>query len=85
MAFCESGDEVEVCVPFCGGAVSLPEEEPLLEAVAEADERVRLGREEPVASAVLVRAVPVASEENGQWKGMEEEGSVPKEVGPGPW
>lgn len=81
-------------MPFCGGAVLLPEDEPLPEVDAEADGRVRvsvmeplvvLGRDEPVASAVLVRAVPVASEEKGQWKGMEEEGSVPEEVGPGPW
>lgn len=97
VAFCESGDETEVWVPFCEGAVPLPEEEPLPEAVMEADGRVRvgvvsplvaLGMNVPVASAVSVKAVPVetaASEENGQWKGMEEEASVLDEVGPGPW
>ena len=97
MAFCESGDETEVWVPFCEGAVLLLEEESLPEAVTEADGRARvgvvsplvvLGMDVPVASAVSVRAVPMetaASEENGQWKGMEEEGSVPDEVGPGPW
>jgi hypothetical protein len=48
---------------------------------------VVLGREVPVASAVLVRAEPVegAVSEKGQWKGMEEEAPVPGEVGPGPW
>jgi hypothetical protein len=47
---------------------------------------VVLGRDVPVASAVLVRAVPVESEEKGQWKGMEEEEvPVPGGVGPGPW
>jgi hypothetical protein len=46
---------------------------------------VVLGRDVPVASAVLVRAGPVESEEKGQWKGMEEEAPVPGEVGPGPW
>ena len=82
---------------FCKGAVPLPEEEPLPEAVAEADGRVRLGalsslvvlgNDVPVASAVSVKAVPVAeaeSEEKGQWKGMEEKVPVPEEVGPGPW
>jgi hypothetical protein len=24
-------------------------------------------------------------EEKGQWKGMDDEGIAPKEVGPGPW
>jgi hypothetical protein len=97
VAFCEPGDETEVWVPFCEGAVPLPEEEPLPEAVMEAVGRVRvgaasslvvLGMDVPVASAVSVKAVPVevaASEENGQWKGMEEEEPVPDEVGPGPW
>lgn len=97
VAFCESGREIEVWVPFCEGAVPLPEEEPLPEAVIEADGRVRVGVkllvvvlriDVPVASAVSVKPVPVeaaASEENGQWKGMEEEESVPDEVGPGPW
>jgi hypothetical protein len=48
---------------------------------------VVLGREVPVASAVLVRTEPVegAVSEKGQWKGMEEEAPVPGEVGPGPW
>jgi hypothetical protein len=90
VAFCESGEETEVWVP-------LPEEEPLPEAVMEADGRARvgvalplvvLGTDVPVASAVSVRAVPVeagTSEEKGQWKGMEVEESVPDEVGPGPW
>ena len=90
MAFCESGDETEVRVP-------LPEEEPLPDAVMEADGRVRvdvvsplvlLGMNVPEASAVSVKPVPVetaASGEKGQWKGMEEEASVPDEVGPGPW
>ena len=97
VAFCESGDETEVWVPFCEDAVPLPEGEPLLEAVAEVEGRgsvsvasplVLLGIDDPVASAVSVKAVPVetaASEEKGQWKGMEEEASVPGEVGPGPW
>ena len=97
VAFCESGDETEVSVPFCEGAVLLPEEEPLPEAVAEADGRARLGVllslvvlgiDVPVASAVSVKAVPVVeaeSEEKGQWKGMEEDVPVPEEVGPGPW
>jgi hypothetical protein len=35
VAFCESGDEIEVCVPF--EAVLFPEDEPLPDAVAEAD------------------------------------------------
>jgi hypothetical protein len=35
VAFCESGDEIEVWVPF--EAVLFPAEEPLPEAVAEAD------------------------------------------------
>jgi hypothetical protein len=35
VAFCESGDETEVCVPF--EAVLFPDEEPLPDAVAEAD------------------------------------------------
>jgi hypothetical protein len=35
VAFCESGDEIEVWVPF--EAVLFPEEEPFPEAVAEAD------------------------------------------------
>jgi hypothetical protein len=77
--------------------VSLPEEEPLPEAVTEADGRVRVGvalllappgRDVPVASAVSVKPVPVEMagfEEKGQWKGMEEEASVPDKVGPGPW
>jgi hypothetical protein len=77
--------------------VPLPEEEPLPEAVMEADRRVRvgvasalvvLGTAVPVASAVSVKPVPVektVSEEKGQWKGMEVEESVPHEVGPGPW
>ena len=49
MAFCESGDETEVWVPFCGGEVPLPEEdpspeeEPLPEAGVEADGRVTVG------------------------------------------
>jgi hypothetical protein len=97
VAFCESGDETEVWVPFCGAVVPLPEEEPLPEAVMEAVGRVRvgavsplvvLGIDVPVASAVPVKPVPVemaASEENGQWKGTEEEASAPDEVGPGPW
>ena len=97
MAFCESGDETEVWVPFCEGAVLLLEEESLPEAVTEADGRAGGGEEAPrvvpgmdvpVAPAVSVRAAPketAASEENGQWKGMEEEGSVTDEVGPGPW
>jgi hypothetical protein len=84
-------------VPLCGGAVPLPEEEPLPEAVMEADGRVRvgvasalavLGTAVPVASAVSVKPVPVekaVSEEKGQWKGVEVEESVPDEVGPGPW
>jgi hypothetical protein len=75
----------------------LPEEEPLPEAVMEADRRVRvgvasalvvLGTAVPVASAVSVKPVPVekaVSEEKGQWKGVEVEESVPDEVGPGPW
>jgi hypothetical protein len=48
---------------------------------------VVLGREVPVASAVLARAEPVegAVTEKGQWKGMEDEAPVPGEVGPGPW
>jgi hypothetical protein len=77
--------------------VPLPEEEPLPEAVMEADGRVRvgvasalvvLGTAVPVASAVSVKPVPVekaVSEEKGQWKGVEVEESVPDEVGPGPW
>jgi hypothetical protein len=77
--------------------VPLPEEEPLPEAVMEADRRVRvgvasalvvLGTAVPVASAVSVKPVPVekaVSEEKGQWKGVEVEESVPDEVGPGPW
>lgn len=75
----------------------MPEEEPLPEAVMEADGGVRVGVklllmvlriDVPVASAVSVKPVPVeaaASEENGQWKGIEEEEPVPDEVGPGPW
>jgi hypothetical protein len=68
VAFCESGEETEVWVPFCEGAVPLPEEEPLPEAVMEADGRARvgvalplvvLGTDVPVASAVSVRAVSV--------------------------
>jgi len=49
VAFCESGDETEVWVPFCGGEVPLPEEdpspeeEPLPEAGVEADGRVTVG------------------------------------------
>ena len=43
VAFCESGDETEVWVPFCEGAVPLPEEEPLPEAGVEADGRVTVG------------------------------------------
>jgi hypothetical protein len=45
-----------------------------------------LGRDVPVASAVLVRAEPVegAVSEKGQWKGIEE-APVPGDVGPGPW
>jgi hypothetical protein len=97
VAFCESGDETEVWVPFCEGAVPLPEEEPLPEAVTEAGGRPRvgvasplvvLGADVPVASAVSVKPVPVekaVSGEKGQWKGMEEEESVADEVGPGPW
>jgi len=84
-------------VLFCEGAVPLPEEEPLPEAVVEADGRARvgvasplvvLGMDVPVASAVSVKPVPVETgtfEEKGQWKGMEEEESAPDEVGPGPW
>ena len=97
VAFCESGDETEVWVPFCGAVVPLPEEEPLPEAVMEADGGVRVGVklllmvlriDVPVASAVSVKAEPVEAgtfEEKGQWKRMEEEDSVPDEVGPGPW
>ena len=65
-------------------------------AVAEADRRVRVSEvsslvdiDVPVAApAVSVKTVPLEtadSEEKGQWKGMEEEASVPDEVGPGPW
>jgi hypothetical protein len=97
VAFCESGDETEVCVPFCEAAVPLPGEELLPEAVMEAggipmvgvaSPLVVLGADVPVASAVSVKPVPVekaVSEEKGQWKGMEEEESAPDEVGPGPW
>ena len=97
VAFCESGDETKVWVPFCEGAVPLPDEEPLPEAVMDADGIARvgvalllvlLGMDVPAASAVSVKAEPVEAgtfEEKGQWKGMEEEDSVPDEVGPGPW
>ena len=75
----------------------MPEDELLPDAVMEGAGRVRvgvasplvvLGMDVPVASAVPVKPVPVemaASEENGQWKGTEEEASAPDEVGTGPW
>jgi hypothetical protein len=78
VAFCESGEETEVWVPFCEDAVLLPAEESLPEAVVEAGGSLKvsvvappvvLGMTVPVASAVSVKAVPVAeaeSDENGQ-------------------
>jgi hypothetical protein len=72
VAFWESGEETEVWVLFCEDPVLLPDEEPLPVAVAEAGGSLKvsvvslvevLERDVPVASAVSVKAVPVAEAE----------------------
>jgi hypothetical protein len=89
----ESGDTIEVLVPFCGDAMLLLGEEPLLKVVTEAGGRVGVSMVVTVgvdSVAFTKRDETVAMEETrleekGQWKGMDDEGIAPKEVGPGPW